>query len=908
MTIHPWRRYVVPRTVCLIFGVMAVVSPRLAKAGNPLFEDGFDGGSACTWSAMSPAGGCPPRFAGITLAAATGREQITLGWLPAVDDVTPPEDVLYRIFLGDCSGPGSEIGTVDGGTGIVIDGLEADTTYCARVVAEDQDGQGSSGPSNGSQWGLPIKTLTLDQVASAVPLETAESLYLGPATATPTSLTFQRGPNAVEPTVGAVLMGELDGEGGYIRQVESVSSTPDEIVVQTSAASIELAMDQFELSTSSWVSPIDENQEAAQEALRIALGTTPGLPRPRPIVETTTERFSGQVGGFEVIPLKDPRSYRLVSIDPANADEAIEIGEELTLDLNLDFTPEFRTNALWSPGGVKEAEVIGIGTLTLSALAEYHFEAAATYEPDPFTLFSSSWRSVYVVGSVPVYQKITFSLEAVVTASASAEITASAEATATATLEVGVRYDENTGWNTVLDQSFGTDLIADLSVVGGVQAEVRLVPKVTVEFYEAVAAWISVEPSVSTELMAEGTTVAPCLPLELTQFDADLEVEAKVGVDFTLIGDYSLFEATVWDPEPWVLFSLPGASISSTGTAPVNLQADITDGVNNPFDLGSAQWWTGDSGVVLTADPSDPRIATLSCTENGAYNVVFSGHGVLGPIARRCTERTVVCTTGAGGGDITINLADGLTMDLVYIPPGTFMMGSPPDELGRDSDEELHQVTLTQGYYLGTTEVTQAQWEAVTGSPIPTGGICGTSSYGPDYPAHCVSWDQIAGPGGFMDLLNQHLADTGQPGAGLMRLPTEAEWERAARAGTETRFSHGDVLECNDFNCSECTAHDLFMWWCGNANTSQQVGERQPNAFGLYDMHGNLWEWVQDWAGLYGPDPQVDPIGPGTGLHKSTRGGAHYVYPRYARSASRSSQSPQATGDYSVGFRIARTE
>ena len=271
-------------------------------------------------------------------------------------------------------------------------------------------------------------------------------------------------------------------------------------------------------------------------------------------------------------------------------------------------------------------------------------------------------------------------------------------------------------------------------------------------------------------------------------------------------------------------------------------------------------------------------------------------------------------------------------MTLVKVPAGTFLMGSPSDERGNNlGNETQHQVTLTHDYYLGKTEVTMDQWKAVTELSLPT-ECYGRFGRGVR-PASCVGWNQITGPGGFVEKLNQHLETTG------FRLPTEAEWEWAARAGTTTRYAHGDVLECND-QCYDvesgyCQGHLLHMWYCGFGgyiciefdpdtwsclkNTVlpqlQGVGITKPNAFGLYDMHGNVWEWVQDRYGDYSPQDVTDPTGPAVGIDRVIRGGSWAGAARLGRSASRASANPETIGipanpQYFVGtdgfgFRIA---
>lgn len=254
----------------------------------------------------------------------------------------------------------------------------------------------------------------------------------------------------------------------------------------------------------------------------------------------------------------------------------------------------------------------------------------------------------------------------------------------------------------------------------------------------------------------------------------------------------------------------------------------------------------------------------------------------------------------AAAEEVTINLPGDVPMVLVKVPAGTFLMGSPEGERGNVfGNETQHQVTLTQDYYLGKTEVTQQQWEAVMGTPMRTD--CGSVAVGDELPVYCVTWNRIAGPGGFLEKLNEHL------GTEVFRLPTEAEWERAARADTATRYSHGDALECSD-ECGPCAAHDDYMWWCGNASPREPkpVGQKLANPFGLHDMHGNLWEIVYDRYGEFSGAPLTDPMGPGGSGDIVLRGGGAEYEAYFSRSAARLGGSPddRAQND-EVGFRIA---
>ena len=248
-----------------------------------------------------------------------------------------------------------------------------------------------------------------------------------------------------------------------------------------------------------------------------------------------------------------------------------------------------------------------------------------------------------------------------------------------------------------------------------------------------------------------------------------------------------------------------------------------------------------------------------------------------------------------GPNEISFLLPGDVPLVMVRIPAGTFQMGSPLTERRPPNQKELlHTVRLTSDYYVGKYELTQRQWRAVMGSD---------PSDDPDCPGDCpvdgVSWEDIRRPGGFLAKLNQLLGTT------KFRLPTEAEWERAARGGNQMRFSFGDALDGPDEGYGANDAAAPYVWWGGSGPWSRMpVGTKLPNPYGLHDVHGNLWEWVEDWYGSYAAGEQTDPTGPTSGLDKTIRGGSYNYDLIYLRSASRRSY-PMNFAPPTIGFRLA---
>ena len=287
-------------------------------------------------------------------------------------------------------------------------------------------------------------------------------------------------------------------------------------------------------------------------------------------------------------------------------------------------------------------------------------------------------------------------------------------------------------------------------------------------------------------------------------------------------------------------------------------------------------------GLVITqTEPIPDRIldgkpATVKWTAQGREE--NNGRENIGENNRRAGTRMV----------LTIK---GVEYPFSWCPAGTFMMGSPPTEAERIDGETQHQVTLTKGFWMLESEVTQEMWESVTGNN--PSHFKGNSKL----PVEMVSWEDC------QESIRKFNALNMAPAGYRFSLPTEAQWEYACRAGTTTPFHFGSVLNGDKANCRGNYPY-------GTSTNGPYVekttvtGSYPANAWGLYDMHGNVWEWCWDWYGEYPNGNVTDPVGPPTGSGRVLRGGSWCDDARYCRSAYRGSNGPSGRGD-AAGLRLS---
>ncbi|MBQ7589725.1 MAG: SUMF1/EgtB/PvdO family nonheme iron enzyme [Verrucomicrobia bacterium] len=365
------------------------------------------------------------------------------------------------------------------------------------------------------------------------------------------------------------------------------------------------------------------------------------------------------------------------------------------------------------------------------------------------------------------------------------------------------------------------------------------------------------------------------------------------------------YEGDVPDAGTYIYSSAPETLVTYYPTGNASWKAEIKDGL-----------WRSRTAAECTPGPQPSEI-TISCKTDGT-NFIVSYTGTLyqsedsvnwmevpnatSPYqVKMGNKKLFFCAKGESGDivpgeNITIFLPGNVAMEMIRIEPGTFMMGSPTDELGRYSFETQHGVILTKGYWLGKFEVTQAQYEAVMGKNP-------SNFKGADLPVERVSWYDATE---FCKKLTEIEKEAGRlPDGYEYTLPTEAQWECACRAGTTTALNSGKNLS----DAEECPEVDEVGWYQYNSDDkTHPVGQKQPNAWGLYDMHGNVCEWCKDWYGSY-PSVAVtvtDPTGPDTPaiMDRIIRGGGWNTNASSCRSADRSMGSPAFSWNR-CGFRVA---
>ena len=337
-------------------------------------------------------------------------------------------------------------------------------------------------------------------------------------------------------------------------------------------------------------------------------------------------------------------------------------------------------------------------------------------------------------------------------------------------------------------------------------------------------------------------------------------------------------KATVKVTQTGEAYIKPASTSVSFGDASATKTVALTTNSSSVTAISSTSWLTptvSSDGATLTLKVtantvSTARTATVTLTAGSATATIS--------VTQAATTIPATKTFTVTGNGKTV------TFRMKLVEAGTFQIGSTT---GESDEQPVHYVTLTKNYYMGETEVTQALWYAVMGQKPTSDGDQWSSTYGlgDDNPAYYVSWNDCQE---FITKLNTLTGVT-------FRLPTEAEWEFAAKGGNK---SQGYTYAGSN------TIGDVAWYWDNSSSKTHEVKGKAPNELGLYDMSGNVWEWCQDWYGSYSSDAQTDPTGAASGYFRLLRGGGWFNSATYCRVADRDGNTPTGRGNYD-GFRLA---
>lgn len=628
---------------------------------------GAGGGDTSTLFEISAA----PEFSGIVFSTPTNTDEITIAWLAAKDDETSSSKISYRVYLSQEADfiPSKDtlISSISGETQTVLKGLTPGVTYYITVTAVDEDGNESIERKYISETTLLNPVI----LSSTTPLAKAEELGLETPAISGSEYRYPNNGIQSLPKTGDILVGE-DASGGYLVKVVGSSIDGNEVVVQTLDGSLSDAVVSgkigstiklFDISSSEKQNPLGLSKEMRYSDNAGSIEWTNGLLK--------FEQVEGYVDENWISITREPeQGHYIIKIPQKKSSDALSVykgvltgdmSEELTYDVGISFTPELKTDFEWESDlsgiSIKSGVVVASGTLSLDAEAIYNFNAEGQFSKDfAFDVFTKNYKAFYMVGNVPVWQDITFTLKAQLSAKAMAAIEAKAATNIVNTVEFGVRYNIATGqWESISStKTHSESLTADLSVEGGVESKIRLIPNIEVKFYQIVAADLSLEPVVSgniqVEVVANADLLAGYFPpgiTQLTAFDAALNAQCFVGANLQILSNkFPLLNKTqVCEFPLYTFFSLPTLKLnaSNQGNEEYLLTADVEDGANNPFDSNTIKWvvYPNDAGT-LQIDQSNPRQATFKLNNTvSEATIFFSGYGKLGEIGRQFTQTKI---------------------------------------------------------------------------------------------------------------------------------------------------------------------------------------------------------------------------------------------------------------------------
>ena len=682
--------------------------------------------------------------------------------------------------------------------------------------------------------------------------------------------TFSKSPSEAGIKVGDIVVGQ-GGTTGYLRKVDTVNVSGNTLTATTSSASLEQVVED-----GTWAVKLGDSQATTGSGTTSINSVTRALgTRQQALLGTQTWDLSGKT---------------LVNQKVKGVDVKVTLSKG-----KATFTPDVTLAAKHSWGRLKEAKVQAAGKLSLDLEVTTSVGGSVKIDKSQTEIAlikPLTKHLVFSIGPVPVTVKLQFNLYGGYELDAAAKGTVSAGFRCTTDIKAGAEY-KNKQWSNLWSPGMNcTQIPPKLGLNAKAAVRVHVRPEIKALLYHSAGPRVDVEPYLllSGQVQSSPPAYSWALKAGLT---GHLGFEMKV-LSVTLV-DYS---ATLVD---WNTTVASGASKQPDAAVP---DAGVPD-LPPPPDTGVPKPDTGQKdGPVADVSKPDAPIPD-------APTPVDAGVPDLPPPDAAVPDAAQPDQAAAQDGGTVVK------GKWTPIPGGTFQMGSPSSEKCRYSDETQHQVTLTHKFSIMSTEVTQAQFNALMGYNPSYFSSCGNTC-----PVEKVNWHEAAAYANALSSQGGKAKCYTCTGSGKSvscseasayagkkvyqcpgyRLPTEAEWEYAYRAGTSTAFYNGGITSCSS---TDPNLDKIGWYWKNSSSKTHPVGQKTPNTWGLYDMAGNVWEWCHDWYGTYPSSSVIDPVGT-SGSYRVERGGSWYDRADFARAASRHVSSPGARYNF-LGFRLARS-
>lgn len=624
-----------------------------------------------------------PKFDGIIFSTANNVDQVTIAWLDAIDDKTPISEIKYNIYVSDIADftPSSSTfsHTVIGAKKTTISGLAAGKTYYIRVIAIDSDGLMSSGDKYATVTTL-LNPVILSKTTS---LYIAENNNLASPTIVGSEYRFPYTGTEEPPAEDSIIVG-ADSDGGYLRKVVKSAIDGDKIIVQTTDGSLTDVVHQGSIKTS--LTLFDNSTASATTINPLAKALKSSAINSNISSNNISNKIEWQDNLLKFEEIINPNQVKDLVIErnalsgqylintttsdlKSNAQEKQaksvstgSISESLSFDVDAIYIPILVTDLDWkldtSGIHILKGDIKASGVFNLDITANYNFTANGSFTKDVvFDIFKKKWTSLYFVGEVPVYQEITYTLGAHINAKALSAIKGRAFANSFQSITFGVHYNPATKeWEPISNQSHHDALTANLNVMGEIDSEIRLIPNVEVKFYKIVAANLSVEPAIISNIQEEIVVNADFLNgyfppgiAQLTAFDVWFKEQCFVGANLQIISkEFPLLSKTQVCDLPYQIFSLPVLELTSSNKdSEYLLTAKIIDTENNLFNDASIQWiiYPKDAGTLIPSGRTATFIPSTT-TSSDIATIFFSGFGSkLGEFGRQFVQAKVPIET-----------------------------------------------------------------------------------------------------------------------------------------------------------------------------------------------------------------------------------------------------------------------